>query len=59
VTNGHVSDAVYEEVRPHFNDKELSDLSIAVATINAWNRMAIATRAVPGLYQPAKVHAAQ
>lgn len=59
VTNGHVPDAVYEEVRPHFNDKELSDLSIAVAAINAWNRMGIATRAVPGLYQPAKAHAVQ
>lgn len=56
VTDGHVSDAVYEEVRPHFNEKELSDLSIAVATINAWNRLAIATRTVPGAYQPAKAH---
>jgi hypothetical protein len=27
-----------------------------VATINAWNRLAIATRAEPGKYQPSKVH---
>ena len=44
VTNGHVSDEVYAEVRPHFSDKELSDLTLAVATINAWNRINVATR---------------
>lgn len=54
VTNGHVPDAVYEEVRPHFSEKELADLTFAVATINAWNRLAIAGRTVPGTYQPAK-----
>jgi len=57
VTDGHVSDEVYKEVRPHFNDKELADLTLAVATINAWNRLAIASRAVPGTYQPpANIH---
>jgi AhpD family alkylhydroperoxidase len=53
---GHVSDAVYEQARKHFNEKELSDLTIAVATINAWNRMAIAARSEPGKYQPPKHH---
>jgi alkylhydroperoxidase family enzyme len=47
-----VSDEVYESVRPHFDGKELADLTLAVATINAWNRLAIATRAEPGTYQP-------
>jgi AhpD family alkylhydroperoxidase len=59
VANGHVPDAVYEEVRPHFNEKELSDLTFAIATINAWNRMAIAGRTIPGEYQPPKSHTAQ
>jgi AhpD family alkylhydroperoxidase len=54
VANDHVPDAVYEETRQHFNEKELADLTFAVATINAWNRMAIASRTVPGQYQPAK-----
>jgi len=53
ITNGHVSDAVYEEVRPHFSEKELSDLTLAVAAINAWNRLSIAARVVPGGYKPA------
>ncbi|MGH9880864.1 MAG: carboxymuconolactone decarboxylase family protein [Pyrinomonadaceae bacterium] len=56
ITNGHVPDAVYEEVRPHFNEKELSDLTLAVVTINAWNRLNIAARIVPGTYQPVKAH---
>lgn len=60
VTNiqGHVPDEVYEKVRPHFNDKELADLTLAVAAINAWNRLAIAGRSVPGTYQPPKRHEA-
>ena len=44
---GHVSDEVFAEVRPHFTDGELVDLTLAVATINAWNRLSIAFRAVP------------
>jgi AhpD family alkylhydroperoxidase len=54
VASGHVPDEVYEEVRPHFSEKELADLTLAVAAINAWNRLAISGRAVPGAYQPAK-----
>ena len=56
VAETHVPDDVYEEVRPHFTQKELADLTLAVATINAWNRLAIATRAEPGKYQPSQVH---
>ncbi|MBZ5569206.1 MAG: carboxymuconolactone decarboxylase family protein [Acidobacteriia bacterium] len=54
IANGHVPDEVYEAVRPHFSEKELSDLTLAVATINAWNRLSISSRTVPGDYQPAK-----
>ena len=44
-------DAVFEAVRPHFTDKELVDLTFAVMAINAWNRLAIAFRALAGSYQ--------
>jgi AhpD family alkylhydroperoxidase len=47
IAQGHVPDSVYEAVRPHFNDKELSDLTLAVTAINTWNRFSIASRAVP------------
>lgn len=52
MTEGHVPDAVFEEVREQFNDKELADLTMAIAAINAWNRMAISFRASPGGYKP-------
>ena len=51
LTDGHVSEQVYEEVRSHFSAKELCDLTLAIATINAWNRLSIAARLDPGRYQ--------
>ncbi|HTW95547.1 MAG TPA: carboxymuconolactone decarboxylase family protein [Tepidisphaeraceae bacterium] len=54
VADAHVPDEVFEKVRPHFNDKELVDLTIVVAAINAWNRLAISMRMPPGAYQPPK-----
>lgn len=56
VASTHVPDELYEEVRTQFNTKELSDLTLAVAAINSWNRLAIATRTEPGAYQPFEVH---
>ena len=53
VAEGHVPDAVYQEARQRFSDEELVNLTMAVVTINAWNRLSIAFRAVPGEYQPA------
>jgi AhpD family alkylhydroperoxidase len=53
LTEGHVSDAVYEHARQQFSEEELVNLTMAVVTINGWNRLAIAFRAVPGDYQPA------
>lgn len=58
ITHGHASDAVYAETRANFTEKEISDLTFAVITINAWNRLAISNRTVPGNYQPAKTHEA-
>jgi AhpD family alkylhydroperoxidase len=56
ITDGHVPDATYEQVRAHFSEKELSDLTLAVSAINSWNRLAIASRTVPGTYRAAKTH---
>jgi AhpD family alkylhydroperoxidase len=47
-----VPDALYEEVRKQFSDKELVDLSLAIIAINGWNRLAIPFRSEPGHYQP-------
>jgi AhpD family alkylhydroperoxidase len=54
VREGHVSDEVFEHVRTHFTEKELADLSLAITSINSWNRLNIAVRTVPGTYQPAR-----
>lgn len=51
VADGQVPDSVYEEVRPHFQAKELADLTLAIVAINSWNRLAIASRTRPGTYQ--------
>jgi AhpD family alkylhydroperoxidase len=58
VAQDHVPDAVFEEARKHFSDEELVNLSLAIVTINGWNRLAIAFRAVPGTYEPAQPHLA-
>jgi AhpD family alkylhydroperoxidase len=52
LVGGGVPDAVYEEARRHFSEKELADLTWAAVAINAWNRLAISFRAVPGTYKP-------
>jgi len=53
IQQGHASDEAYEEVRPAFTEEELVSLTLAIAQINLWNRLAIAFRAEPGTYQPA------
>lgn len=52
IADGHASDADYDAVSAHFSDKELADLTWAIAAINAWNRVAIAFRAEPGTHKP-------
>jgi alkylhydroperoxidase family enzyme len=45
-------------VRQQFSEVELVNLTLAVVTINAWNRLAISSRTVPGGYQPQSAKAA-
>lgn len=44
VREGHVPDEVYEEVRQEFSEEELIDLTLAVTTVNTYNRMNISFR---------------
>jgi AhpD family alkylhydroperoxidase len=50
----HVPDEIYETVREQFNEKEIADLTLAVAAINAWNRLLISARTIPGTYEVPK-----
>jgi AhpD family alkylhydroperoxidase len=52
ISETHVPDEIYDAVRPHFTEKELADLTLAVVLINGWNRIAISFRDEPGVYQP-------
>jgi alkylhydroperoxidase family enzyme len=52
ISNNHVPDELYEEVRKHFNEKEIADLTFVAATINTWNRLLISARVIPGTYEP-------
>jgi AhpD family alkylhydroperoxidase len=61
VADTGVPDEVYERVREQFSEDELVHLSLAIVSINGWNRLNIAARTVPGDYVPgslAKLHAA-
>jgi AhpD family alkylhydroperoxidase len=46
VSETHVPDAVYDEVRRQFSEEELVKLTHAVAVINVWNRLAISFRSL-------------
>ncbi len=48
ISEGHAPDDVFDEVKKHFSEKELVDLTLAIVAINGWNRLAVAFRAVPG-----------
>jgi AhpD family alkylhydroperoxidase len=47
-----VPDDIYNQARAQFSEQELVNLTLAVVTINGWNRLNIAFRTTPGSYQP-------
>ena len=53
IAETHAPDDVYEQVRTQFSDAETVNLTALIGAINAWNRLAIAFRAV----HPVKVKA--
>ncbi|MGH7071459.1 MAG: carboxymuconolactone decarboxylase family protein [Acetobacteraceae bacterium] len=52
ISAGSIEDALYQDVRRHFSEKEIVDLTFAMIAINGWNRLAIPFRAPVGSYQP-------
>jgi alkylhydroperoxidase family enzyme len=59
VTEGHVSDEVYETARAQFSEPELANLTLAIVAINGANRLNIAFRTVPGSHRAAARQAAE
>ncbi|HZR70612.1 MAG TPA: carboxymuconolactone decarboxylase family protein [Burkholderiales bacterium] len=54
ISETHAPDDVWDELRAHFSEQEIADLTLAVVAINGWNRLAIGFRVEVGTYQPAK-----
>ena len=50
VAGSPASDEIYDRVREHFSEDELAHLTLAVVSINGWNRLNIAARTIPGDY---------
>ncbi len=48
-----VSQELFDDARRHFSEAQLTNLTLAIATINAWNRFGVSFAPVPGSYQPA------
>ena len=51
IADGPIEEEDYEDVRQHFDEKALVDLTLAIVAINGWNRLAIAFATVPGTYR--------
>lgn len=47
IADTHAPDSDYQMLAAHFNKKEMTDLTLAIITINAWNRLAIGFRKMP------------
>jgi AhpD family alkylhydroperoxidase len=52
VSDGHVPDEVFEKARAQFSAAELVNLTLAISTINSWNRLNVAFRVPAGDYRP-------
>lgn len=46
IAGTHVPDSVFAQVQSQFSEDEIVKLTLLVATINAWNRIAISLRAI-------------
>lgn len=49
---GGVSDEIWAEAAKHYDEQGMSALLIAISSINAWNRLNVATRQVTGVWKP-------
>jgi AhpD family alkylhydroperoxidase len=52
LTDGFVRDEVFARAAGEFDETELARLIVAITAINAWNRLGVSTRMVPGHYTP-------
>jgi len=48
-----IPDGEFEALRAHFSDAEIMNITVAIGTINTWNRLAVGFRTPHPLDQPA------
>lgn len=51
ISSTEVTDEIYAKVREQFSEKDLADLTLAIISINGWNRIAIPFRATPNHFE--------
>ena len=51
IAEGHAPEEAFAALKPHFDERQIGDLTLAIATINAWNRLSISARLEPGTYK--------
>ncbi len=52
VAQTHAPDEDYDALRAQFSEEEQVNLTLAITTINAWNRIVIGFRSVPDVRRP-------
>lgn len=56
ISENHIPDSLYHDTLRYFTEEELVALTMAVITINGWNRLAISFGSEPGTYEPVSRH---
>lgn len=51
ISENNIDDTLYNSTLKYFSEKELVVLTMAIITINGWNRLAISFRKIPGSYE--------
>jgi AhpD family alkylhydroperoxidase len=48
LSQAHPSDTEFEQLKEHFSEREMVDLTLAIVTINGWNRLSVGFGRMPG-----------
>ena len=51
IAEGQGPDDLFAELQKQFDARAVADITLAIAAINAWNRLSIAARLTPGTYK--------
>jgi alkylhydroperoxidase family enzyme len=52
ISEHHIDNTLYAELQRHLSEREIASLTLAVAAVNDWNRLAIPFQTPAGSYRP-------